>query len=126
MNTVTQNYNATKGLQNLVIARNPISNVVFEISEEGVMEHYAGIDKDGKMFCYDKKNGTDPVHTGLHRESYNGLTEYYKGLVEDAAYKNQQLENKNFSLKNTVLFLAVGSSVIIMMLLMAVLYQNGK
>jgi len=126
MNTVTQNYNATKGLQNLAIAKNPISNIVFEISEDGIMEHYAGVDKDGKMFCYDKRNGTDPVYTGIHRESYNGLTEYYKSLVEDAAYKNQQLENKNFSLKNTVLFLAVGSSVIIMMLLMAVLYQNGK
>jgi hypothetical protein len=126
MNTITQNYNATKGLQNLAIAKNPISNIVFEISEDGIMEHYAGVDKDGKMFCYDKRNGTDPVYTGIHRESYNGLTEYYKSLVEDAAYKNQQLENKNFSLKNKVLFLAVGSIVIIMMLLMVVLYQNGK
>jgi hypothetical protein len=125
MNTVTQNYNATKGLQNLVIARNPISNIVFEISEEGVMEHYAGVDKDGKMFCYDKKNGTDPVYTGIHRESYNGLTEYYKGLIEDAAYKNQQLEDKNFSLKNIILFMAVGSVIAILMLTIALLSNRG-
>jgi len=75
MNKVAQNYEATKGLQNLVISRNPISNIVFEISEDGIMEHYAGVDKDGKMFTYDKHKGDWVGYTGI-RESYNGLREY--------------------------------------------------
>lgn len=125
MNTLTQNYNATKGLQNLVIERNPISNIVFEISEEGIMEHYAGVDKDGKTFTYDKRNGTDPVYTGIHRESHNGLTEYYNLRIKDAEYSIDNLKDKNYSLKNIIIFGSISASIVILILLMALLHSYG-
>ena len=125
MNQVVHNYNSTKGLQDLVIQRNPNANIVFEISEEGIMEHYAGVDKDGKTFTYDKRNGTDPVYTGIHRESHNGLTEYYNLRIKDAEYSIDNLKDKNYKYKNIIIFGSISAAIVIVMLLMALLYSHG-
>ena len=125
MNTVTQNYNATRGLQNLVVERNPISNIVFEMSDDGIMEHYAGVDKNGKIFSYDKRLGNEPTYSGIHRESYNGLTEYYELRIKDAEYSIDNLKDKNYSLKNTILFGSISASIVILILLIALLYSHG-